>query len=96
MKFLTLITLTMLSLSTFADGENFDKAKEMMLTNIDKRIALVQAHKSCVSAAADKAALKACHEKHNADLQSLRSDRKTMKEQFKSERKERKTSKKSN
>lgn len=94
MKMFALIVLSMISYSALAGEENFAKAKEMMLSNIDKRIGLIQEHKSCVSAAAERSALKACHEKHNADMQGLRSERKTMKEEFKSERKERKELKK--
>jgi hypothetical protein len=94
MKFFAIVILSMISYSAFADEENFAKAKEMMLTNIDKRISFIQEHKSCVSSAAEKTALKACHEKHNTNMQSLRSERKTMKEEFKSERKARKLDKK--
>lgn len=94
MKFFAILTLSMISYSAFADEKNFAKAKEMTLTNIDKRITLIQEHKTCVAAAAERSALKACHKKHNADMKGLRSDRKTMKEQFKNEKKERKAEKK--
>ncbi len=93
MKFVMMIALTCMSLNAFpADDDHFAKVKTMMLTNIDKRLGYLQEHKTCVTAAADKDAMKACHDKHNAEMQSLHSDRKMMREQFKNERKEKKKS----
>lgn len=75
-------------------AENFSKAKEMALSHIDKRLTLDQAHRSCVSAASDREALKACREKHQTSMQSLKSDRKGMKEKFREGRKDRRKDKK--
>jgi hypothetical protein len=44
-------------------GENFEAHKKEMLENVDKRIQGLQEHKTCVSAAANHDAMKACHEK---------------------------------
>ena len=39
------------------DGQNFEKAKSMMLENIEKRISNLQDVKSCVSSTSDRSAL---------------------------------------
>lgn len=44
-------------------GEKFETQKAKVLEKIDKRIKAMNEHKSCVSAAKDKAALKACRGK---------------------------------
>jgi hypothetical protein len=93
MKFFALVTFSMISLSTFAAEEQFAKNKEMVLANIDKRISLIQEHRGCVAGAADKNALKVCHDKHKTDMKSLHSANKGIREQFKSERKAKKAAK---
>ncbi len=58
------IVLCAFSLEVRADeGANFATHKSEMLANIEERIAKLQEHKSCVSSANDKEAMKACREK---------------------------------
>jgi 3-keto-L-gulonate-6-phosphate decarboxylase len=50
----------------FADhheGKNFEEHKANMVKELDERLASLNAHKTCVSAAKDHEAMKACHEK---------------------------------
>ena len=96
MKFLIMTIFAMISCFALAEDKPlFENMKAMKLANIEKRITYITELKSCVTAAADKDALKNCNERHNSDMKALHSDKKEMKEQFKKERKERKETKKS-
>ena len=63
MKLLLVLVATLLNLTAFADGGDFEKHKAEALTNIDQRIQKLQETKSCMSAAKDHEGMKACREK---------------------------------
>ncbi|MCB9062660.1 MAG: hypothetical protein H6622_14140 [Halobacteriovoraceae bacterium] len=46
------------------DSGNFEEMKQKMMTRIDKRIADINEHKACVSAASDIEQLKECRKKN--------------------------------
>lgn len=58
---LLFLSLIWVSLAIADDGD-FATRKSEMLKHIDERIQKMTEHKNCVSAAADKDALKKCHE----------------------------------
>ncbi len=64
------------------DPGKFEDLKKNALAKIDERIAKLQEHKACVSAAADGEALKACHAK-------MKDQRMDMKERHLEKKKER-------
>ncbi len=78
-----LIALCVFSVESRAEeGANFAAHKAEMLANIDERIAKMQEHKGCVSAANDKEAMKACRAKmkdwregERAEMQEKRKER---------------------
>ena len=88
-KIIFIATLLVGSLA-FADHHEekmegkFSGHKAKVLAKIDKRIEAMNSHKKCVSAAADKAALKACR----AKMKEVRGE-------WKEERKSRKKARKS-
>lgn len=53
-------------------GQNFETRKAEVLKHIDQRIARNQEEKTCVQAAANHDALKACREKFRAEMKSDR------------------------
>lgn len=66
MKILLLGSLIVISLSAIADDkkdDGFAAHKTEALAGLDKRISAMQEHKTCVTAANDKDAMKVCHEK---------------------------------
>lgn len=77
------IVLWTFSLESRAEeGANFATHKAEMLANIEERITKLQEHKSCVAAANDKEAMKACREKmkdwregERAEMQEKRKER---------------------
>ncbi len=84
MKLVTMfIVLCAFSLELRAEeGANFSTHKAEMLANIEEQIAKLQEHKSCVSAANDKEAMKACRDKmkgwregERAEMQEKRKER---------------------
>lgn len=94
MKKLLVTGLCLFSLAAFADhheeddkGKTFEEKKANMLQHIDKRISNMNEMKSCVSAAADKDALKACREK-------MKEYREDMKDKWQEKKKEWKDKKK--
>lgn len=100
MKFFSfaLIMLT-ISASAFAEKEEMlEKGKAMMVSNIDKRITVLQQTKSCISAATSRDKLKECGKKMREQMREVKEDalddRKEMKAKFK-EMKEKKKDKKS-
>ncbi len=68
-------------------GENFEKAKAMVSSNIDERISNIQTFKSCVNSASDKAALKSCRDAHKETMKKMKESNKAEREAFKEERK---------
>ena len=88
MKFLTTAVLLTICTSVSAqDGEMFTKAKEHHLSNLDKRIGLLQEQKSCASSATTKDAIKACRDAHKTQMNALKEGNESFKEGMKSERK---------
>ncbi len=98
MKKLLVAALCIFSLTAFTDhheegddkNAKFEDVKAKMVTHIDERIAKMNEHKSCVSAAADKEALKACREK----MKEYREDMKEKWQEKKKEWKDKKAKKK--
>jgi gas vesicle protein len=91
MKVLLTVLLVCSSLA-FADhhegkGENFEKVKAMVSSNIDERISNLQTFKSCVSSAADREALKACRKAHKESMKKMKESNKAEREAFKDEMK---------
>jgi hypothetical protein len=82
MKLLLVITLT-LSTMAFASADKFEARKAKRIEMLDKVIANLNKSKSCIQAAKDKEAIKACGK-----------DRKQMREGLKAERVKRKSEKK--
>jgi flagellar biosynthesis regulator FlaF len=93
MKILLIATL----LISFAYAEedkksdNIAQMKERASANIDQRIALLQAHKSCVQAASDREAMKACRKSNKEAMKKLHQENKGEREQFKEDRKAKKS-----
>lgn len=77
---LVLASLFMMGSVAFADhhegkmGENFETHKQEALKRIDERLAKLQEHKTCVTAAANGDAMKACHEKMKAFREEMREE----------------------
>lgn len=79
MKFLMTLTV-LLSLNAFAqepvadgaDKGNFADNKAKAIEHIEKKIAMMNEMKSCVSSATDQAALKACREKMHEQHKGMR------------------------
>ncbi|MES2527628.1 MAG: hypothetical protein V4598_11100 [Bdellovibrionota bacterium] len=84
---LTAILFTLCTSVSAQDGEMFAKAKEQHLSNLDKRIALLQEQKTCASAATTKDAMNACRDAHKTAMKSLKESNESFKEGMKSERK---------
>lgn len=66
MKFLFAALLCLGSLNSFAEkeeGKTFEEKKAMMLSGTDERLKHMNELRSCISSAADEAALKACRQK---------------------------------
>lgn len=95
MKVLLIATLLM-SVSAFAEqkGENFDKVKTAVLTNIDQRINQIQAHKSCVQSANNHEALKACRKANKEAMKKLHMENKGERQEWKAGKEERKEKRK--
>lgn len=87
MKFLCLSLLLVPFLAQAAEGENFAEMKAKMVTKIEERIQKMQEHKNCVSAAADKEALKACHKDMKEWRKDQREESKEMREKRRDARK---------
>lgn len=87
MKIFSTVILLALTSAVFAnEGEMLAKVKEHQLANIDKRIGWLQEMKSCVSGAADKAAVKKCHQDHKAKMESLKDENESWRDGMKEER----------
>lgn len=95
MKFFTMAILLSVSAASIAQtattGEKpIEEVKQHRLANIDKRIASLNELKSCVSAAADHNAMKACNQKHKTDMQALKGENQGWREGMKQKRQARK------
>lgn len=82
----SLITLVaLLSLHAFAQdpqpaaagttGDNFADRKAQALAHMDKKIAMMNDMKSCISGTTDAAGLKACHEKMREQHKGMKMER---------------------
>ncbi len=73
------VFLLVFSFAALADhhggGKNFADVKAQAEANIDQRIANLQEAKTCISGAADKAALKACRQTLKSKQKSIKSAR---------------------
>lgn len=93
MKKLLVTGLCLFSLAAFADnheegsGKNFEEQKAQIIQNLDKRIAGLNEMKSCISAAADKAAAKACREKFKEAKEDMKEEWKEKKRSLQEMRK---------
>lgn len=65
----------------YAQEEDFAKRKQKILQSVDRRLSFLQEEKSCITAAKDQEALRACHE-------SMQQKRKDMMKQDRAEREE--------
>lgn len=84
-----IVLLALSSIAAFAQapqgeagGDNFESRKKMALEHIEKKIGFLNEMKSCVSSAADQAALKTCHEKmreHHKEMKMEHMDQKIQK-----------------
>jgi hypothetical protein len=89
MKALVLCSIFFMSFSALADkhdgmeGKTFEEKKAKALEGIEKRLSFINETKTCVTAATDENALKACREK-------MKAHRKTMKESRQKRREEKK------
>lgn len=95
MKFLILIAAMVFSTQSFADmhegdGKDFNTNKAEVLKHLDEKIAKLNEHKACVTAAADKEAFKKCHE----SMKEFRQDKKEEWKQKREERREKRKEKK--
>jgi hypothetical protein len=79
MKKLLIVAIICASTFAFAEGEkpNIDMRKAKTLEMISKRQANLETFKSCVTSAADKAAMKACREANKAANKAMRAARKS-------------------
>lgn len=91
MKFLMMIVLCapMIALAQ-DDGKAalFQESKADMLSNIETRMNNLNEAKSCVNAATDGAALKACHEKIQAANRELKAEIKDQRKDLRAKRDE--------
>lgn len=87
MKLKLSILVLLFGLNAFAQGD-INAMKTEANARLDKRIASLQEAKTCISAAADKEAMKACHA-------NLKEDRMEMKEAHKAAKEARKAAKSS-
>lgn len=90
MKFILCLVL-LFSNSTFAEEKTgFEDRKKEALSRIEERIQKLQEHKSCISAAADKEAFKACHGKMKEWREDKKDEMRERKEERQKRREERK------
>ena len=59
-----------------APGQNFDKKKTDILKMLDMRIAGLQEAKNCIQATQNHDDIKACWEKHRAEMKEMREEMK--------------------
>jgi hypothetical protein len=81
------------SIVAFAKGEGFEKRKAFKVSQIEKRISILNSLKSCVSSASGKEDMKACGAKAKEARESVKGEGKSFKEQRKAARAARKAAK---
>ena len=89
MKFLMVLVLSVPMFAVAQDDGKaamFQEAKANMLSSIEARMSNLNEAKSCVTAASDGAALKACHEKIQAANRELKEEMKGKREGLKAKR----------
>lgn len=73
-------------------AERIEARKSHISAHIDKKIAQLNSHKSCVMSASDKGAMEACRHSHKSAMKALKAERKSMrsamKAKFKSKKKD--------
>lgn len=75
MKSLLIALGLLVAIAAHAQKETkFEEHKKQALEGIEKRISAMQEHKTCVSAAQDEKAFKACHEKMREFHHDMRAD----------------------
>ena len=91
-----LIAILLMSMSAFAEeaNENFATVKAAISAKIDQKIGALQAHKSCVDAAADKAALQNCRKMNKEAMKKLHMENKGEREEWKAGKEGRKDKRK--
>ena len=75
-------------MTLIAHATNFDERKSEVLKEIDERIAKMQEHRGCVSAATDPAAMEKCREsmrefRHDNKMERMEKRRERMKDKQK-------------
>ena len=97
MKALSLLAFVLFIMPAFAEnpappagkaGPLFGEIKAKRLSNIDKRISALNELKSCISSAAEHAAMKTCDAKHRQQMDSLKEDNQGFKQHLNQERQE--------
>ncbi|MEM7647248.1 MAG: hypothetical protein AAF203_10080 [Pseudomonadota bacterium] len=87
MKVLFLVGALLMTGPVFSkDKGNFEERKKTILANIDKRMALLTEHKSCMQAATNREGIKACRQSHKTQMKGMRDERKAMREEKKAHR----------
>lgn len=73
------------SINAFADhhGERLAARKANIQAHLDKKIAQLNEHKSCVSSASAKGDIKKCMVSHKEKMKSLKSEMKANRQSFK-------------
>lgn len=89
MKMILMASLCVFSMTAFAEEqkERFEEMKKNLSSQIEERIGHLQEAKSCVNAATDREALKACREKMKEHRKEMREDWQKKKQEWKSKRK---------
>ncbi|MEZ4815652.1 MAG: hypothetical protein R3A80_10670 [Bdellovibrionota bacterium] len=73
-------------------GDGFAKAKARSLSMMEERIKALETTKACIKGAANREALKKCHEAARAAQKNMRDDRKDMRKERREERKGKRSS----
>jgi hypothetical protein len=68
-------------------AEMFEKRKAHAVQNVDKRIVILTAFKSCISSASNKDAVKACRKINKSSMKSLKEANKALRQSMKDQRK---------
>jgi hypothetical protein len=93
MKMRTLVLMTLLTTSSFANTDKsqtdkFSLRKEKMISSIDERIESLQTTKACYQKAQDEKALKSCREEIKKQMKKNRANRQEKKATKQQKRKE--------
>jgi hypothetical protein len=93
---LLLLSITLVSMSYLAvaddskKAERFNERKAHALENVEKRITILSTFKTCISAAQNKDAVKACRKANKSSMKSLKEAGKAYREKMKAQRKNKK------